>query len=103
MIAAAVDVLRVTVRVELIIECERLLPGLVHRLDQIAELGREAARADELQVSRPTAILIIGAATANHVHVELRHDRVARDRRMVGEILRSEQPELLARMPDEDK
>src|SRR6267142_601198 len=87
-IAPAVVLLRMPRGVELIIERERLLPSLVHGLDQIAELGREPARADELQVSRTAASLVVGAAPAHHVHVELRHDRVARDRRMVREILR---------------
>src|SRR6185437_3495700 len=89
-IAAAVELLRVAGRVELIIERERLLASLVHGLDQVAELGREPARADELHVTWAAAILVVGAASPHHVHVELRDDRVAGYRRMVREILRPE-------------
>src|SRR5258705_379929 len=77
-IAAAVVLLRMAGGVELIIERKRLLPRLVHGLDQVAQLGREPAGPDELQVSRPPAVLVVGAAAAHHVHVQLRDDRVAR-------------------------
>ena len=102
-ITAAVVLLGMPRGVELIIERKRLLPGLVHRLDHVAQLGRQPARADQLQISGSAAGLVVGPPAPHHVHVELRDDGIARDRRMVREVLRAEQPQLLARMPDENQ
>ena len=83
---------------------------LVHRFDQITELCGEAARADELQVVRAAVERdrVLGApdfvgsgATAHHVHVQLRDDRVARHGRMIGEEARAEQSLLFAGVPHE--
>jgi len=74
-------------RVELVIERERLPPRLVDGLDQVAELGRETPRADQLEVRRPPEGFVLGPPAPHHVHVELRHDRVARHGGMIGEVL----------------
>src|SRR5262249_16264626 len=84
MVAAAVDVLRVTVRVVLIVELERHLLRLVHLLNDVAELRGETARADELHVSLAAARDVLRRATAQHVYVELRHDRVGGHGEMIG-------------------
>src|SRR5215218_6409137 len=72
-VAAAVDVLRVAVRVDGVVEVEPELVGLVYVFDQIPELGRQPPRADQLEVSWPTveqpAFLglardVVGAASA---------------------------------------
>ena len=94
-----------------VVEGEAELVGLVHVLDQVAELGGQPARADELHVAGPaaevTAVLrragdVGRRAAADHVHVELRDDRVARHRRMVREVLGAEEARLFARVPDEE-
>src|SRR6185312_12189461 len=50
MIAAAIDVLRVAVGVHAVVERERHLFGLVHRLGDIAKFGREATGTHQLDI-----------------------------------------------------
>src|SRR5215218_6848887 len=53
-VAAAVDVLRVAVGVDGVVEVERELVGLVAVLDPVAAFSRQPPRADQLEVSWPT-------------------------------------------------
>src|SRR5688572_1314976 len=98
-IAAAIDVLRMTVGVERVVERESRFLFRVHILDEIAKLRREPTRADDLYVTfvatvqelarlsfarnvrRPTA--------TDHVDVELHDDGIAWHGRMVGEVTRA--------------
>ena len=50
-VAAAVGVARVAVGVPRVVEAEAVLALRVDPLDQVAQLGREPARADELEVA----------------------------------------------------
>ena len=102
MIAAAVDAFRVTVRIELIVELEWLRARGVHCLDNVAELGGHPPRADELQVIRPATGDVGSASPPDHVHVELGDDLLARNGRMLGEPLRSQEPFLFGSMPHEE-
>ncbi len=101
-VAPAVDVGRMAVRVPRVVEAEAVLPLRVGLLDQATQLGGEPARADELEVPRAAARDVGGVAAADHVHVELGHDGVARHRRMTGEPVGAEQAELLGGVPDEE-
>ena len=91
-VAAAVVLRGMSVRVELVVEMKRRGFRLGDRLDQVAELRGQSARPDELKVSGATALLVMRSAAADHVHIELRDDRIAWDRGMVGEVLRSPGP-----------
>ena len=64
-------------------EAEKLARARVHRFGHVAELRGQAPRADELYVRGAADGQVLRIAAADHVHVELRHDRVARHARMI--------------------
>ena len=91
------------VGVVLVVEVEAVLALRVHPLDQVAQLGGEPAGADELEVAPARrSAMSLGAAPADHVDVELGHDRVARHGGMPGEPVGAEQAQLLGGVPDEE-
>src|SRR5678815_2438940 len=67
------------------IEAEGLRLTGVHAVDDIAELRRETAEAYDLQVSRAGPRQVVDRAPADHVHVDLRHQRVAGHRGVIRE------------------
>src|SRR5437763_16477532 len=73
-IAAAVVLLGVAVRVKLVVELERRRLRLCDRLYEITKLGRQPTRTNQLQISRPSTFHVIGSTTTDHVDVELRDD-----------------------------
>ncbi len=100
-IAAAVDVLRVAVGVEGVVEYKGLLLLLVHCLDDVAQLRGQPATSDQLEVMRAAARNVGRLAAPDHVHVELRNDRITRDGWMIREPLRTVKSQLFSRVPDE--
>jgi hypothetical protein len=73
----------------------------VHVLDEVAELGRESAAADELQVAGSADVEVVLRSTADHVEIDGRHHAVERHRRVVRVVPRTEQAALLRGVPDE--
>ena len=99
-----------SVGIHRVIERERFSLAPVHRFGEVAELGRQPARANELQIIRISIVAHAGGsdtgvvrrrAATNHVHVQLRDDRIARDCGMVGKPLGSVKPFFLADVPHE--
>src|SRR6266481_5248205 len=87
-----------TVGVHGIIECQRMLLGVIHGLGEIAELRGKSAGSNQLNVVGIAVVslafpgysrVVTGSAATHHVHVELRDDRIARNGRMIGVPLRS--------------
>jgi len=79
---------------------------------EIAELRGQAPRTDQLDVTRPAvdrstllgdAGEVLVAASADHVDVQLGHDGVAGDGRVLGEVARAQHAVLLADVPDEQQ
>ena len=110
-VAAAVDVRRMAVGVEGVVEHQAVPAALVHRLHHVAQLGRDAARTDDLDVVRVAVDLVAGqglasdvrrVAAPDHVDVELGHDRFPRHGGVVGEPLRTEEALFLSHVPDEE-
>src|SRR5262245_12037841 len=101
-VAAAVVLLRMTVRIVRVIDAHRRGFRLGGRVDDFAELRRKTFGADQLHIAWATILLVVPRAAADHVHVQLRDDRVTRDRGMIREIGRAPQTFLLAGVPDED-
>src|SRR4029077_12456557 len=93
-----------------VVEYQAVPTGRIDPLHEIPQLGREAARPDQLQVARAAVQrrsvlaaprLIAVGAPADHVHVELRRDGIARHRGVVREVARAQQPLLLTGVPYE--
>src|SRR5262245_54622527 len=82
-IAAAVILLRMTVRVVRVIDAHRRRLRLGGCVDDFAELRRETLGADQLDVPWTAILLVVRRAAADHVHVQLRDDRITRDRGMI--------------------
>src|SRR5688572_11205074 len=102
-IAPAVDALRVPVRVEAVVEDEAMVSALVHRLDDVPKLRGKPSAPDELKEVRTAARTVLSLAAADHVYVELRNDRIPRNRWMFREPFSPVQAELFRRVPHEDQ
>ena len=100
-VASAVILLGMTIGVVLIVEVEGGGLRLRHRFDEITELAGQPTRADQLQVPRPATFHIVGMAPPDHVHVQLSDNRIARNRWMIREVLRSPEALLFAGVPYE--
>src|SRR5438094_4282458 len=100
-VAAAVVLSRMPVRVIAVIELERGRELLAFHLDDVAELRRQSSRSNELQVARASAWRKRAWAATDHVDVDLSHDGIAWHRGMVGEVPRAEHPFLLRDVPYE--
>src|SRR5688500_13691555 len=86
-------------RIVRVIDPEWNRPSVVGRFDDVAQLRREPAGADDLD--RPCRSAEAVRSASNHVHVELGNDRVAAHRRIVHEPRRAEQSTFLGGVPDE--
>src|SRR5688572_24253056 len=86
MIAPTIGVGRVAVFVELIVERESIGRALIHLFHHIAELRRQAARANHHQRVVPAGWFVVRVTATHLVHVDVRDDRIARYRRVVGVI-----------------
>src|SRR5437660_10364169 len=109
-ISSYVEVRRMAVRIHCVVERQRMLFRPIHRLREIAELGRESTRSDQLHVIGITVVpdsflrdarVIRDRSSANHIHVELSDNRVARNGRVIGVPLRSVETGFLTNVPNE--
>src|SRR5450759_4908875 len=91
------------IRVKRVVEAEWSRLALVYRFHDVTQLGREPARSHELQIRRSATHEIERAATADHVHVQLRHDRVSRNGGIVREVSRSQEARLFSRGTEEEE
>src|SRR5262249_61516082 len=101
-VAAAVVLLGMTVRVVRVVDAHRRRLCLGTRVDDFAELRRETLGADQLHIAWATVLLVVRRAAADHVHVQLRDDRISRDRGMIREIRGAPKTFLFTGVPDED-
>ena len=101
MIAPVIQLLGIGRIVHLVVERERLRQAAVGRAADLVQLAADPIGADQVHGIRLAAIVV--AIAADHVDIELGHDRVDRDRRVVGEVPRSVQARFLAGVPHEDQ
>jgi len=85
-----------------VMEPEVVLLLHIHGIDDVAQFGRHAACTLHLEIIGSTSDPVAGVAAADHVDVDLRDDRIPRDRRMAGEPVRPSHVDFFATVPDED-
>src|SRR5881296_2912265 len=85
-VAAAVVLSRMTVRVVRVVELERGREFFALDLDDVAELCRQPSRADELQVAGTAAGRQCARSTTDHIDVDLSNDGIARNGWVIGEV-----------------
>src|SRR4051812_7039485 len=73
-IAAAVVLLRVSRCIERVVELQSVSIVEIHFLEKVTELGRQAPRTDELEITRISAGEIARLTSSDHVDVQLRND-----------------------------